>query len=297
MSGGSAVLATAHPPRALVRKRLVGGWGLLALPGIAFLLVFFVLPIGGMIVRSFTDPSPANYREFLDSAVYRRSLLYTLRVAFTVTVLCVALGFPWAYLMHHARRRLRVVLTALVLIPFWSSLLVRTYAWTALLRPSGVVNYALIRAHLTHSPLSLMGNTIGTTIGMTQILLPFMVLPLFAVMRRIDEDLVPAAKGLGATPSKAFLRVFVPLTLPGLYAGALLVFVLSLGFYITPAVLGSLHSPMFSQVIVDQVTALLRFGFSSALSVILLIVTILLIWLGSRLVRITQAVGYEELEQ
>jgi len=276
---------------------LVGGWGLLALPGIAFLLVFFVLPIAGMIARSFTDPSPANYREFLESVVYRRSLLYTLRVAFTVTLICVALGFPWAYLMHNARHQLRVVLTALVLIPFWSSLLVRTYAWTALLRPSGVVNYALIRAHLVHSPLSLMGNTIGTTIGMTQILLPFMVLPLFAVMRRIDEDLVPAAKGLGATPAKAFLWVFVPLTLPGLYAGALLVFVLSLGFYITPAVLGSLQSPMFSQVIVDQVTALLRFGFSSALSVILLVVTILLIWLGSRLVRITQAVGYDELER
>jgi putative spermidine/putrescine transport system permease protein len=221
-------------------------------------------------------------------------MVYTLRVAVTVTLACLLLGYPWAYLMHHAGPGLRWVLGGMVILPFWSSLLVRTYAWSVLLRPSGVINYVLLQLGAIGEPLALMGNTLGVVLGMTQILLPFMVLPLFAVMSRMDPDLVPAAGGLGARPLTAFFRVFLPLTLPGIAAGAVLVFVVALGFYITPTVLGSSRSPMFSQHIVNQTSVLLEFGMASALAVILLVVTVILIFVGSRFASLGEALGFEE---
>ncbi len=267
------------------------------IPGVVFLSLAFVLPIVLMVIRSFTDPSPANYSEFLDSRPYTHSLLYTLQIAVLVTGICAVIGYPWAYLIHRAGPVARPILIALVLVPFWSSLLVRTYAWTILLRPSGVINWVLMKLNLIDTPLTLVGNTFGVTVGMTHVLLPFMVLPLYAVMSRIDDDYVRAAQGLGATPRTAFLRIFLPLTRPGLLAGSLLVFVLSVGFYITPAVLGNARDPMFSQMIVTQANLLLNFGYASALAVILLVVTVATVFVAGRLVDIGQILGYEEASQ
>jgi putative spermidine/putrescine transport system permease protein len=267
-------------------------WAWLAVPGFLFLVVFFVVPLARMAARSLTDPSPENYRVFLESPVYVRVLWTTIRTSLIVTAVCLLIGYPYAYVMHHAGPKTRAALTALVLVPFWSSLLVRTYAWTVLLQDRGVINSILQDLGLTATPIQLMRNTLGVTIGMSHILLPFMVLPIWATMRRIDPDLVPAAESLGATPRAAFRRVFLPLSFPGVFAGCLLVFVLALGFYITPALLGSPQNAMFSELIVNMVSERLRFGVGSALAMTLLAVTLLLLWIGSRFVRLGDAIGY-----
>jgi ABC-type spermidine/putrescine transport system permease subunit I len=272
----------------------LNGWALLAVPGLLFLALFFLLPILRMGARSVTDPSPANYRVFFESTVYVKVLWTTLRTSLVVTVVSLFLGYPYAYVMHHAKPRARAALIALVLVPFWSSLLVRTYAWTVLLQDTGVVNSLLKRLDLIDQPLALMRNTLGVTVGMSHILLPFMVLPIFATMRRIDVDLIPAAEGLGARPFAAFRRVFLPLSLPGVFAGCLLVFVLALGFYITPALLGNPRNAMFSELVVNMVSERLQFGVGSALAMTLLAVTLVLLWVGSRFVPVSEALGYQE---
>ena len=272
----------------------LNGWTLLAVPGLLFLALFFLLPILRMGARSVTDPSPANYGVFFESPVYAKVLWTTLRTSFVVTVVSLLLGYPYAYVMHHAKPRAQAALIALVIVPFWSSLLVRTYAWTVLLQDTGVVNSLLKRLALIDQPLALMRNTLGVTVGMSHILVPFMVLPIFATMRRIDVDLIPAAEGLGARPFAAFRRVFLPLSLPGVFAGCLLVFVLALGFYITPALLGNPQNAMFSELVVNMVSERLEFGVGSALAITLLAVTLVLLWVGSRFVRVSEALGYRE---
>src|SRR5436190_1861182 len=290
----SVAVRTAAPTVTRRKPPAVDGWGLMILPGVVFLLLAFGIPLAGMALRSVTDPSPAKYLEIFETRTFVVSMGYTLQVAVIVTLACLLLGYPWAYLMHTSGPRLRWVLAGMVILPFWSSLLVRTYAWSVLLRPSGVINAILQGIGIVHEPAALMGNTLGVVIGMTQIMLPFMVLPLFAVMTRMDPDLVPAAQGLGARPATAFLRVFLPLTLPGIAAGAVLVFVVALGFYITPQVLGSSRSPMFSQQIANQTNVLLDFGLASALAMVLLVVTVVLVYVGSRFAALGEALGFEE---
>jgi putative spermidine/putrescine transport system permease protein len=269
-------------------------WALLALPGLVFLLVFFGYPLLELVLVSLREPGPENYLVFGDSPVYARVLVTTFRTAALVTVICLVLGYPYAYMMHRSGRRAAAVLAALVLLPFWSSLLVRTYAWVVLLQDSGVINGLLTSLGLIGRPLPLIRNSFGVTVGMSQILLPFMVLPLWAAMRRIDWDLTRAAAGLGAGPFTAFRRVFLPLSLPGVYAGSLLVFVLALGFYITPAVLGSPRDALLSELVVNQVTRQLQFGVGSALGVVLLLCTLVVLAVGSRFARVGAAVGHED---
>ena len=282
-------LAGGRPRRAPLLDR----WALLALPGLLFLTVFFGYPLLELLIRSLTDPSPANYAIFVESPVYARVLVTTFRTALLVTVICLLLGYPYAYMMHRSGPRATAVLAALVLLPFWSSLLVRTYAWVVLLQDSGVINSLLLSLGLIGQPLPLIRNSLGVTLGMAQILLPFMVLPLYAIMRRIDWDYVRAAAGLGAPPFTAFRRVFLPLSLPGVYAGSLLVFVLALGFYITPAVLGSPQNALLSELVVNQVSKQLQFGVGSAIDMVLLASTLALLLIGSRFTRLGAAMGYE----
>jgi putative spermidine/putrescine transport system permease protein len=268
--------------------RWLNGWTLLAAPGVAFLALFFVVPMAGMFIRSFTDPSPENYLVFFQSPLYLRVLLTTFWTAFLVTAVCLVLGYIYAYAMYRAGRWTLILLVALLILPFWSSFLVRSYAWMVLLQDSGLINTALLEAGLIERPLQLMRNTLGVAIGMTHIFLPFMVLPIYAAMRRMDPDLPFAASSLGARPLATFRRVFFPLTLPGVYAGSLLVFVPALGFFITPALLGSPRNQMFSELIVLQVNQLLQFGVGSALAVILLATTLVLVWVGTRFVNVAE---------
>jgi putative spermidine/putrescine transport system permease protein len=260
---------------------------------VAFLVLFFGVPLADIAWRSVSDPSPANYLVFTKSTIYGRTLWTTFLTAAVVTGVCLLLGYPYAYVMHHAGRLAAAVLGLLVLLPFWSSPLVRSFAWAALLEENGIINSLLMRLGLIDAPLPLMRNTFGVAVGMSHILLPFMVLPLYAAMRRVDRDLVAAAHSLGARPSAAFRRVFLPLSLPGVLAGSLLVFVLSLGFFIVPAMLGSPRNAMFSELIVTEVTLLLKFGVGSAMAMVLLGITLGLLWLGSRVVKVDQMVGYD----
>jgi putative spermidine/putrescine transport system permease protein len=292
MTGGTPAGQAFRRPR--IPRRWLGRWTLLIVPALLFLGAFFGVPLLRMAITSLTEPSPANYLVFTESPIYLRVLGTTFRTAFIVTVICLVLGYPYAYAMHHAGPRLAAVLTVAVLFPFWSSLLVRTYAWTVLLQDSGVVNSVLQELGLIDRPLALMRNSLGVTIGMSQILLPFMILPIYAVMRRIDPDLTPAAASLGARPFTAFRRIFLPLSLPGILVGSLLVFVLALGFYITPALLGSPRDAMLSELIVNQVSQQLDFGVGAALAMVLLVLTLGLLWAASRPVRIGEALGGAE---
>jgi putative spermidine/putrescine transport system permease protein len=260
-------------------------WALLLVPAVAFVAIFFVVPLAEMVVRSVDEPSPSNYSEFFDTSAYVRVLVATFRTAAIVTVCCVLLGYPYAYAMRRAGRLGFVLLSLALLLPFWSSLLVRSFAWMTLLQDTGVINRALMDVGVIDEPLNLIRNSFGVTVGMTHIMLPYMVLPLYAVMARLDLSLSEAAASLGASPLRGFRRVFLPLSMPGLFAGALLVFVLSLGFYITPVLLGGSQNVLIGQLIADQVTMNVRFGFASAIGIVLLVCTLLSLAFGALLLR------------
>lgn len=256
-----------------------------AVPALALLALVLLYPLGLGIARSIgeRDGGVNAYAWFFENDVYVRIMARTFVTAASVTLVCLVLGYPYAYLMTIVGRRARVVLFAIVLLPFWTSALVRTFAWVVLLQPGGVVSSAL-------SPFGvgerLLGTRTAVLIGMAQLLLPFMVIPLYSAMTGIDRRLLRAAESLGARPAVAFWRIFVPLSLPGVAAGGLIVFVLSLGFYVVPALLGSPSESLIAQTIYQQVSDLLFFGRGGALAVLLLVATLLLLGLVALLARL-----------
>ena len=218
--------------------------------------------------RRLADDSVAPQPE--DQRIHITIYLRTLGVALTVTLACLALGFPLAYLLAHLRDKTANLLLILVLLPFWTSLLVRTTAWMVVLQKEGVINSLLQALGLIAEPLPLVFNRFGVVVAMTHILLPFMILPMYSVMRQIPASYVRAARSLGASPSTAFLRVYLPQCVPGIGAGALLVFILALGYYITPALLGGSTDQMISYFVADNMGRSLNWGLASALAAILL---------------------------
>ncbi|SFN96441.1 putative spermidine/putrescine transport system permease protein [Bradyrhizobium sp. Rc3b] len=227
----------------------------LAVPAFAILLAVFGIPMIRLFLTSLDAPafSLANYEAFFRQGANVRVLFQTIEVSLVVTAICVIIGYPTAYLMASAPKNLRTALIVLVVIPYLTSLLVRTYAWIVILGDRGMVNNVLLELGLISSPLPLIYNRMAVYVGMVQIMLPLMILPLVTVMVSIDRSLVAAARSMGAQPSAAFWRVFFPLSLPGVRSGSLLVFVLCLGFYITPAALGGLRDAMLSTFIAAQV--------------------------------------------
>lgn len=205
-----------------------------------------------------------------DQRIHITIYLRTLGVALTVTLMCILLGFPLAYLLAHLRDKTANLLLILVLLPFWTSLLVRTTAWMVVLQKEGVINSVLQTLGLIAEPLPLVFNRFGVVAAMTHILLPFMILPMYSVMRQIPPSYVRAARSLGASPTTAFLRVYLPQCVPGVGAGALLVFILALGYYITPALLGGSTDQMISYFVADNMGRSLNWGLASALAAILL---------------------------
>lgn len=277
---------------------LVNRWAALAIPVLVFLLVCFLTPLAIMALRSVTDlpkgsegDALANFRRFFGGEANLRVLGNTFWIAGLSTLGCLVIGYPYAYLMRLATPRWAGFLLIAVLVPFWSSLLVRTYAWQVILRDTGLINSTLQGWGLIDQPLDLYQTTTGVLLGMTQILLPFMVLPLFTTMARIDPELTKAAANLGASPTRAFLRVFLPLSIPGVLAGSLLVFVLALGFYITPALLGSPRDTMLSAFIATRVQQQLDWGLASAMAVVLIAVTLVMLFLASRVIRVRDVFG------
>jgi len=221
-----------------------------------------------------------QYRRFIADDGQLRVMAYTLRLSLVVTIICLVLGYPTAWLMTRLRGRALSVVLAMVVAPYLTSLLVRTYAWVVLLGNDGVVNAMLIRTGLIDAPITLLYNDLGVHIGMVHIMLPFMILPLYSAMRRIDGRLVRASSSLGAGPLTTFFRVYLPQSWPGVRSATTLVFVLCLGFFVTPAALGGPDNLTFSGLIEAQVTQALDFGQAATAAIILLAATLILLRLA-----------------
>jgi ABC-type spermidine/putrescine transport system permease subunit I len=215
----------------------------------------------------------------------------TAKVATAVTAACLLIGYPLAYVMSRLRPNPQRLVLALVLIPFWISALVRNYSWIAILNRNGVVNSLLLSRGIIQEPLPLIYNMTGVLIGMTYVLLPFMVLTLYGAMRGIEDVYLRASASLGASTAMTFRRVFVPLSLPGVWAGCLLVFTIAIGFFITPAMLGGGRVPMIATVIESQVHDVLNWGLASALSVVLLACVLLIYAAFNRILGIKMLLG------
>jgi putative spermidine/putrescine transport system permease protein/spermidine/putrescine transport system permease protein len=272
-------------------------WTLAALCAPAMLLIagVILIPTGWLFWLSFYGEdgglSTENYARIVNSGAYLRILWATFKVSFIVTAACFVLGYPLSYFLSQLPPRAAAICMYAVLLPFWTSLLVRTYAWLVLLQKNGLINGWLMSLGLVDEPLALVHNLTGTVVGMTHIMLPFLVLPLYASMKAIDRDYIRAASNLGASPIGAFWRVFFPLSLPGVSAGLLLVFVLCLGFFVTPALLGGGKIVMIAMRIERSIALYSNWGAASALGVVLLVITLLVLYVASRLMRIDRMIG------
>lgn len=245
----------------------------------------FNAPIALMLAWSAHDPpfTLRHYAELIDTPIYLRVIWLTARLSFATAVICGVIGYPLALWIRGLSANARLVALTLVVLPFWISILVRTYAWIVMLGNAGLVNRTLMALGLTGSPLSIIYNEFGVLVGTVNVLLPYMVLPLFAAMIRVDERLLQAAASLGAPARTIFWRVFFPLTLPAFAAGLVLVFILSLGFYITPAVLGGGRVPMISNMLDLLINQLPNWELAAAISTVLLAAVLLANALGNRL--------------
>ncbi len=219
-----------------------------------------------------------------DTQIYLKLYGKTLWMALIITLLTLILGYPLAFHMAHSSTSRANFLMVFVLLPFWTSLLVRTTSWIALLQTNGVVNSTLIALGLTRDPLELLYTQFSTIIAMTHILLPFMVLPLYSVMRGIDPSYMRAAMSMGSRPIPAFLRIYLPMSLPGLSAGALLVFIISVGYYITPALVGGTDGQMISNIIAFHMQQSNNWELAAALGSLLLLLIVALYWLYDRFI-------------
>lgn len=275
----------------LHRYRPTAGWCII--PAALFLVTFFVYPSLKLFLLSFLSPALtfANYRQLISTDIYVKVLFNTLRISATVSVICVLLAYPLAFLLASVRDRIRNILIIAVVLPFFTSVLVRSYAWIALLGDQGVVNKILLWLGIIHTPLRLIYNTTGLLIAMTHILLPMAVLLLLSVMRGIDRRLVHVSASLGANRLQTFLRIHLPLTLPGLGAAAVLVFIFTMGNYITAALLGGTRDTMLAMVIAQEVDELLNWPFAGALATVLTGTTILLFLLFNRALNLDRMWG------
>ena len=276
--------ALAAPPSAAAGWAERSGFAYV-LPALLLVLGFFAVPVVSLLVRSVTEPTPGlgNYAELLGTTTYLRIFLNTFTVAGLVTAITVVVGFPVAWMIAIMPRRLGRVIFAILILSMWTNLLARTYAWMVLLQRTGVVNKTLMGLGIIDQPLALVNNLVGVTIGMTYILLPFVVLPLTGVIRAIDPALLPAAALCGATRAQALRRVLLPLALPGILSGGLMVFVMALGYFVTPALLGGTANMMLAELIAQFVQSLVNWGMGAAAAFVLLVITLGLYALQLRL--------------
>lgn len=259
-------------------------YGLLLLLPAALIVVFYVLPVLNVLFLSFTYPRSGveNYKLLLDSASVQRILVTTARICVVTTAITVLFAYVIAYrIVHSGPGEARFLLTS-VLVVFWISVLIRAFAWVALLQPNGVINTVLLSAGIIDQPLVLVRNELGVVIGMVHYMVPYAVLPLLGAMRGIDPAFSAAARSFGATRWQTFAKVFFPLSVPGVASATILVFILALGFYITPAILGGGKVVMVAEYISLQMTETLRWGVASMLAVVLLIVVACLIAVSAR---------------
>ncbi|WP_243746522.1 ABC transporter permease [Zavarzinia compransoris] len=274
------------------RGRLDPYWWLVA-PLLIVTIGLYLLPLGNILVLSVTDPKPGldNYERLVTAAGPVKVLMTTLRICAVTTAISIVLGFCVAFAMAHAGDRHQRILLVGVLVPLWISVLVRAFSWLVLLRDQGPVNDWLMRGGLIDEPLALVRNELGVVIGMVHYLIPYAVLPIFAVMRGIDQRLLFASRSLGAGPATTFLKVYLPLTLPGVFAAMVIVFVFGLGFYVTPAILGGGRVVMLAESVSVAILQTVRWGFGAAQSVVLLVLTLVLIGIMGKTVGLKKGFG------
>lgn len=251
---------------------------ILTLPLLAALTLGFVYPVAKLVGLSFADGG-SSYLRIWDDPLYLNILFDTVITAATVTCFCLVLGYPVALAMASLRAKAALAVAACVFVPLWTSVLIRSYAWILLLQRNGPINGFLRDQGLLDEPLKLLYTHGAVVLGMIHVLLPFAILPIFATLKTLPPDYRRAAANLGANPVQVFLRIILPLSLPGVFAGGLLCFVLALGFYITPALLGGPGSMLMATLIGQQTTVLLDWPFAAALSTVLLAVTLLIVFL------------------
>lgn len=272
------------PRRAVPRARLgeVVGAAVVT-PSVLLIVGLFVLPLAGLIYQSFVDPtfSFKHYVAVIHDPTLWRIIWKTLWLAAVCTFVTLVLGYPFAYLLASVKSRASVLLMLVVLVPFWTSVLVRLYAWMVLLGRKGIINGLLQSYGLIDHPLPLLYNSFSVVVGMTHWLLPYMILPLYATMKTIDHAFVEASRTLGASDTRTFWRVYLPLSLPGVAAGSLLVFILAIGFYVTPALLGGPADTLIA-VYIQQQVGYLNWGEATAMATLLLIMVVALLLVYER---------------
>jgi putative spermidine/putrescine transport system permease protein len=267
---------------------------LLLAPALVMVVVLLILPLCWLALQSVQTEdgfSLANYLRIFQERIYWDTFSLTFKISFMVTVLSIFLGFPIAYAASRLQGFWANLILICVIIPFWTSVLVRSYAWLVLLQRRGLVNQTLMDLGIIDQPLNLMHNTTGTVIGTLHVMLPFMVLPLYSVMRKIPQDLLQASESLGAKPFYTFRRVFLPMAAPGVMAGSILVFVICLGFFITPELLGGGRTILVSMLVQRNVELYHAWGAASAVGLVLLLVVFLIFWGINRFIPIERILG------
>lgn len=256
------------------------GLKLLLTISVTFLLVFMILPILDMFTKSVVDDNGftwSYFKEFFSKSLYAKILLNTIRLSLIIGLVTIVLGYQVAYLMNRVGPVLRCIIMGCVQIPFWTSLLVRTYSWIAILQNQGVVNVVLQKLGIIKQPIQLLYNDAGVIIVMTYIMLPYMIFSISSVMGQIDKNVIIASRSLGAGKTMTFFRIFLPLSLPGIMSGFFIVFLNTMGYYIVPALVGGQKSQMFSQTIQNELSGVLNWNFASAISIILVMVTMMIV--------------------
>ena len=245
-------------------------------PLLVYLAIFFIYPLISFLPTSlFYDGgfSIDKYLRAFTRPVYMRILRTSFMIAGSTTLITLLLAYPVAYLFTNTTGKIKGLITAFIILPFWTSIIVRMYAWMSLLGHNGIFNRLFIEGGVISEPIPMMFNRFGVLVGMVHFMLPYMVLSIYAVMSGIPPDYMRAGANLGAAPLKRFVKIYLPLSMPGVGAGCLLVFILALAFYITPALLGGLKDTMIAQIIDQEMRETFDWPFAAALSTVLIIVT------------------------
>lgn len=267
---------------------------LLLTPALVMVVVLLIMPLCWLAFQSVQTEEGfflANYIRIFQESIYWDTFALTFKISFLVTILSIVMGFPIAYAASRLQGFWANLILICVILPFWTSVLVRAYAWLVLLQRRGLVNQTLMDLGIIDQPLTLMHNTTGTVIGTLHVMLPFMVLPLYSVMKKIPQDLMQASESLGAKPFYTFRRVFLPMAAPGVMAGSILVFVICLGFFITPELLGGGRTILVSMLVQRNVELYHAWGAASAVGLVLLFVVFLIFWGINRFIPIERILG------
>jgi spermidine/putrescine transport system permease protein len=310
MSTGDRALRRAQPAMqptlrtsALMLLQRVGWLKLLLLllPSLVLITIYLIIPIIMLVVMSFyrssmfgvvPDFSLVNYQQFTSSSLYVGLLIKSIRMALTVTAISLLVSYPFAYFLARASGRLKTALLILVMVPFWTSYLIRTMAWLPILGIKGIVNHSLLALQIVTDPIeAFLFNEFSVILTLIHIYMPFMVVPIFLSLDRLDSRLLEAAGDLGANPWRAFWNVTLPLSMPGVVGGVVMVFIAAFGAYVTPKLIGGSSGIMFGNVLADQYSGTFNWPFGAVLALIMISVVLLLLLIAGRFSRLDAVFG------